>query len=277
MSLQEERAIAQKYIGGFPWFMVIWGLGGFLGWIALFPLVHSGTIPMWLGCLLATVNLCYCYLPTHEAQHGNIGRPNTRWRWLNELIGHVSAFPMVLPYRLHRAIHLKHHANTNHDTRDPDIYMRADTIWGALKNAYLSKQPGHAGAVADAVLEDSEEKNKLILEALISTRLAWLIMVVLAWNGFAMELLMLWWIPRWVGNLYTPVTLSWAPHHPMRETGRYRDTRGWRSPVGTLLSAGMEYHLVHHLFPAIPLNRTPAAYRELKPLLEAEGVSLNGL
>jgi beta-carotene hydroxylase len=39
----------------------------------------------------------------------------------------------------------------------------------------------------------------------------------------------------------------------------------------------MEYHLVHHLFPAIPLNKTPAAYRKLKPLLEAEGVSLNGL
>ena len=31
------------------------------------------------------------------------------------------------------------------------------------------------------------------------------------------------------------------------------------------------------LYLAIPLNKTPAAYRELKPLLEAEGASLNGL
>ncbi len=277
MSMKEERLIAQKYIGPFPWFMVIWGLGGFLGWVALFPLVHLGFIPMWLGCLLATVILCYSYLPSHEAQHGNIGRPNTRWRWLNETIGHLSIFPILLPYRLHRAIHLKHHANTNHDERDPDIYMRADTIWGAMYNAYLSKQPGRVGGLADGVLPDSAEKTRLVTEALIVTRIGWLVMAVMAWNGMAMEVLLLWWVPRQIAGIYIPVTLSWAPHHPMRDQGRYKDTRGWKSPVGTVLSAGMEYHLVHHLFPAIPLNRTPAAYRELKPLLEQQGTPLDGL
>ncbi|WP_229802553.1 fatty acid desaturase [Halioglobus pacificus] len=275
--MKEERAIAQKYIGPFPWFMVIWGLGGFLGWVALFPLVHLGFIPMWLGCLLATVILCYSYLPSHEAQHGNIGRPNTRWRWLNETIGHLSIFPILLPYRLHRAIHLKHHANTNHDERDPDIYMRADTIWGAMYNAYLSKQPGRVGGLADGVLPDSAEKTRLVTEALIVTRIGWLVMAVMAWNGMAMEVLLLWWVPRQIAGIYIPVTLSWAPHHPMRDQGRYKDTRGWKSPVGTVLSAGMEYHLVHHLFPAIPLNRTPAAYRELRPLLEQQGTPLDGL
>ena len=277
MSMKEERAIAQKYIGPFPWFMVIWGLGGFLGWVALFPLVHLGLIPMWLGCLLATVILCYSYLPRHEAQHGNIGRTNTRWSWLNETIGHLSIFPILLPYRLHRAIHLKHHANTNHDERDPDIYMRADTIWGAMYNAYLSKQPGRVGGLADGVLPDSAEKTRLVTEALIVTRIGWLVMAVMAWNGMAMEVLLLWWVPRQIAGIYIPVTLSWAPHHPMRDQGRYKDTRGWKSPVGTVLSAGMEYHLVHHLFPAIPLNRTPAAYRELKPLLEQQGTPLDGL
>jgi len=116
-----------------------------------------------------------------------------------------------------------------------------------------------------------------MIEAILVTRLVLLLAAVLAWSGFALEVLMLWWIPRQIAGIYTPVTLSWAPPHPMNETGRYRDTRGWKSPVGTILTLGMEYHLVHHLFPAIPLNKTPAAYRKLKPLLEAEGVSLNGL
>lgn len=277
MSLKAEREIAQQYIQGFPWFMVIWGVGGFVGWIALFPLVHYGVIPMWLGFILATANLCYCYLPTHEAQHGNIGRPGTRWRWLNELVGHTSVFPLLVPYRLHRAIHLKHHAHANDDAKDPDIYIRADTVWGAAFNAYLSKQPGHSGGMTDEVLEDSEQKEKLVLEALLATRLAWLAMFILAWSGFALELLFLWWLPYWIASIYTPVTLSWAPHHPQRETGRYRDTRAWKSPVGTILSAGMEYHVVHHLFPSIPLNRTPAAYRALKPLMQGEGMRLEGL
>ena len=50
-------------------------------------------IPLWLGSIVATVILSACYLPTHEAQHGNISRPNTPLRWFNELVGHVSVFP----------------------------------------------------------------------------------------------------------------------------------------------------------------------------------------
>jgi beta-carotene hydroxylase len=63
----------------------------------------------------------------------------------------------------------------------------------------------------------------------------------------------------------------------MEKTGRYGETRAWKSPVGTLLTAGMEYHLVHHLFPAIPLNKTPAAYRELRPLLAEQGIDVDSL
>ncbi len=277
MSIREERAIAQKYIGGFPWVIVVWGPGGFLLWLSLWPLTHTGQLPLWLGCIVASIILSACYLPTHEAQHGNIGRPNTSLRWFNELIGHVSVFPLIFPYHLHRAIHLEHHAHANNPDRDPDIYMKADSIWGAAKNAWLSKQPGHTGSLADDVPEDNPQKERLIVEAILVTRLAWILMALLAWSGFALEVLTLWWIPRQIAGIYTPVTLSWAPHYPMQETGGYRDTRGWKSPVGTIPSSGMEYHLVHHLFPSIPLNRTPAAYLELKPLLEAERVIMNGL
>lgn len=277
MSLPEEREIAKKYIGGFPWFMVIWGLGGFLLWLSLFPLVHLQIMPLWLGFLLASVVISYCYLPTHEAQHGNIGRPNKPWRWLNELIGHTSAFPMMLPYRVHRAIHLKHHAYANTPDKDPDLYMQADTIWEAIRAAWWSHQPGKVGATATGVLDDSPQSDKLKMEAFLVQRFAWIAMAALCWSGFALEALMLWWLPMWVAFIYTPVTLSWAPHHPMDETGRYRDTRAWKSPVGTILSSGMEYHVVHHLFPSIPLNKTPAAYRELKPLMQQEGMRMEGL
>ena len=55
------------------------------------------------------------------------------------------------------------------------------------------------------------------------------------------------------------------------------DTRGFRSTVGTIGSMGMEYHIIHHLHPRIPLMRTPAAYRDLRPILEARGCTLDGL
>jgi len=37
---------------------------------------------------------------------------------------------------------------------------------------------------------------------------------------------------------------------------------------------GMQYHIVHHLHPYIPLSQTPAAYREMKPILRARGCDL---
>ena len=276
MSMDDERAIAQKYIGGFPWFMVAWGLGGFLLWLALFPLVHSGVVPLWLGFILSLLVMSYCYLPTHEAQHGNIGRPGSRLRWLNELVGHLSVFPLIFPYRLHRAIHLKHHAHTNNEEKDPDIHMRADTLWGAIYNAWYNGQPGKTGGLQPSVLEDNPQKEKLQLEGFLVTRFSWFLMAALCWTGFALEALLLWWLPKVIAMIYTQITLSWAPHHPMREQGRYRDTRAWKSPVGTILSSGMEYHLVHHLFPSIPLNKTGAAWRELKPVLEARGIRNEG-
>ncbi|MBT4521405.1 MAG: beta-carotene hydroxylase [Halieaceae bacterium] len=277
MSLAEERQIAQRYIGGFPLLMVVWGLGGFILWLVLWPLAILGVIPLWLGGVVATIILSACYLPSHEAEHGNIGRPKKPFRWLNELTGHLSMFPLLIPYRLHRAIHLKHHAHANDPIKDPDYHNMAENILGAIRQAWLGSQPGFTGALKDQVLEDSVAKDKLVLEALVVTRIAWFAMAVLAVSGFALQLFALWWLPRQIAMIYTVITLSWAPHHPGQETGRYRDTRGWVSPVGTILSSGMEYHLVHHLFPSIPLNKTPAAYRELKPLLEKEGMALNGL
>jgi beta-carotene hydroxylase len=39
----------------------------------------------------------------------------------------------------------------------------------------------------------------------------------------------------------------------------------------------MQYHIIHHLYPTIPLNRHPAVYRALRPILEERGCELGGL
>ena len=64
---------------------------------------------------------------------------------------------------------------------------------------------------------------------------------------------------------------------PGVETGRYRDTRGFRSKLGNLGSLGMQFHIIHHLYPTIPLMQTPAAYWALKPILQRKGCDLGQL
>ena len=98
--LREEQAIARQFMGRVPWEMVAWGIANFLVWLSLWPLVFSGVLPLWAGFILSTICCALAYLPSHEAQHSIIAAEGEKLRWLNELVGHVSTFPLVIPGRL---------------------------------------------------------------------------------------------------------------------------------------------------------------------------------
>ena len=103
------------------------------------------------------------------------------------------------------------------------------------------------------------------------------IMFSMAWTGHAIEVFFLWWLPIFLAEFHLIYYLAWKPHHPGVEQGRYRDTRAFKSRFGNIISTGMQYHIIHHLYPRIPLSLTPAAYRELKPILEQRGCELGAL
>jgi beta-carotene hydroxylase len=277
--LREEAAIARKYTGKLPWEMVAWGLGNFVVWLSLWPLVFSGVLPLWAGFVLSTICVTLTYLPSHEAQHSIIAPEGSKLRWLNELVGHVSILPLVLPYRIAWITHRAHHAHANDPSLDPDHYNRAPTWWQAVWAGIQGRQPGAQSAYKTLGQNGNEdpEIRRAVLEAVALQTSHYAILTALAWSGFALEALLLWWLPRHIGISYISLFLSWAPHHPMIEQGRYRDTRAWRSPVGTVLSLWMEFHVIHHLFPTIPLFKTKTAFYEMRELLESRGVRNDGL
>lgn len=266
-----ELKIARKYSGKVPWIAVFWAFGNLAVWLSLWPLVFSDILPLWAAFPIATVNMALVYLPTHEAQHDIIARPGTKLRWLNELVGHATSWMLIYPFQVLRITHLDHHRHTNDPELDVDIGTKAPGPWHAIWNAIQGRQPGnrrnhdYAGALIRA------DRPGLLLLAL-AYRIGFIaILGALAWNGYALEALFLWWLPYHLAITYIVFFLSWAPHHPGGETGRYRNTRSWKSKVGNLGSMGMQFHIVHHLHPYIPLHLTPAAYWEMKPILEARG------
>lgn len=276
--LKQEREIARGYLGRFPWEMVVWGLGNFCFWLALWPLTLTGLLPLWAAFLLSTISIALSYLPSHEAQHSIIAAQGTRLRWLNELVGHVSTIPLVFPYRVAWITHRQHHAHANDPLRDPDHANQGDTWLHSIWNGLLARQPGMNEGYA-RVMRETEDPNRdrAMLEAFALRTTHYLLLAIAAWSGYAIEAALLWWLPRHIAQSYIQLFLSWAPHHPMRETGRYRDTRAWRSPVGTILSMGMEFHIIHHLYPKIPLFETGPAFYALRPILEQRGYRNDGL
>jgi beta-carotene hydroxylase len=116
-----------------------------------------------------------------------------------------------------------------------------------------------------------------MLDAVLMQSAYLMILFVMAWTGHAIEAALLWWIPKMIAETYLVYFLAWAPHYPGTEQGRYRDTRAFKSWLGNVLSMGMQFHIIHHLYPRIPLMKTPAAYRELRPILQKRGCELGGL
>lgn len=282
-----ERNIARKFHGeeggGIPWTPVIWGIGNSIAFLMMFPLVLAGLIPLWLGFIVNTLCASIALLPSHEAQHDNIARPGTKWRWLNELVGRVSLIPLAGPYRMFKITHLGHHRFVNDPDKDPDYSTSAKSAWHFLWKSVANRQPRGPGGVARYVeiLEDinTSDARRALREAAITQMLFLGVMIAMAWNGYAIEAALLWWMPRHLGFTYIRMVLSWMPHHPVKVRGssRYGNTRAFKSWAGNLLTSGMEYHIVHHLYPNIPIHRTPSAYWALRPILVARKCELGAL
>ncbi|MEO1407182.1 MAG: fatty acid desaturase [Pseudomonadota bacterium] len=279
--VKREKAIAQRHMGHFPWFSVVWCFANLAVWLSLWPLVFLGVLPLWAAFPIATLNVMLSYLPSHEAQHDIIARPGQKLRWLNELVGHVSIIPLWLPFGVARLTHLEHHKHTNHPEKDPDHSTHADgplhAIWRSLQNRQPRAEGGFNSYGETLMRLGTPQANRALLVAVLYQLFFFGLMFTLAWSGYAFEAVFLWWLPRHIGLTYIQFYLSWAPHHPAMNRGRYRDTRAWRSRFGNVLTMGMQYHVVHHLYPRIPLIRTPAAYWELRPILEARGVRIDDL
>ena len=272
-----ELKIARQHSGMVPWEAVIWAFGNLAVWLSLWPLVLTGWLPLWAAFPIATINMALVYLPTHEAQHDIIARPGQRLRWLNELVGHATSWMLVFPFEVLRITHLDHHRHTNDPEKDVDITTKAPGPWSAIWAAIRNRQPNAKRNHDYAAALIRANRPGLIVLSLVYKLGFIAILGALAWNGYALEALLLWWLPYQIAITYIIFFLSWAPHHPGDEQGRYRNTRSWRSKLGNIGSMGMQFHIVHHLHPYIPLTRTPAAYRNMRPILEARGCELGGL
>lgn len=274
---KQERMIASRYTGGFSWFMLLWPLLNTSLWLLLWPLVLLGIMPLWLGFLVACVNMTLSYLPSHEAQHDIYFARSSRWHWVNELIGYFSLIPLALPLSVLRITHLEHHRHANDPDLDPDFHMNASGVGEAIVRSITKFQASNDRYGPALVRLGTPEAQQALLLALVFKVLFFSILAVIAWTGWPLEAALLWWLPRHFGMAYLSFFLSWAPHYPNPQLGRYRDTRAFKSKLGNIASLGMQYHLIHHLYPTIPLNRHPAVFREMRENLLAQGCELGGL
>ena len=270
-----EAEVARKHSPSFAWPTLALAIGLLAGLVASTWAGFAGALPLWLAAIVNTIALYAIYTPLHDAIHSAIVPRAKGWRWVNVAVGMASAAPIWMFFHHHRKSHFVHHAKAN--TRDdPDLYAE-----GSFARVFFVKVPWALLHYFNPIQLWREcERFK------VPTAERWLSLGLFALNtgiaaaailtGHALEFVVLWLVPWFVGNLVMLTMFGWAPHHDHSETGRYRDTRIALFPGGDLLTLQQNLHLIHHMLPSVPFYRYRAVFDDLRPTLERHGARIEG-
>ena len=274
-TIKQEIAIGRRYRPTVAWPTLILLAAVYAGFIVATALVLNGQIATWLGAIINAIILYGTYTVVHEGVHDNIVSKRSAFRWVNMTAAFLAAMPLWILIYPHRSSHVLHHNRCNTDD-DPDIYARGSfgvvTFWRIPL------------AILDQFNPLSQYRQCLEYRlprgqrywSMIHYLIYLSVVAVIVGAGYGFELLLLWFIPFFVGYAVMLVFFTWVPHHPHTITGRYHDTRCslWRG--GNLLTQGQNYHLIHHMMPWVPWYRYKAVFTEIRPILEQNHAIIDG-
>ena len=272
LSIEAERKVAITFMGRIEWEMIVIGLGQFTLWIATWVLVIVGTIPLYVGFLLALFTACNAYLPSHAGQHSHLSGGKKNLQWLDYWIGQISLIQHTQPHEILKATHLKHHAHTNDPDNDPDFFHgNAKNWWEAAVSANVAyNNDGPAMKVISKHIEDDPKFKKALEKGGSWVFLFFFAQIILA-ILYPIETFLLWWVPKRFATSYLGIVFSYFPHSGL-DKGRYKDTRFWTNKMPRFLNHSMQIHTMHHMYPRICHYDEAKAIEALKPFMIERGM-----
>ena len=274
----EKRAAIRQLHRIKPIYNVI-ALGHILLWGGACLIMHH--LPVWpirvAGYILIGFILHGLANLMHEGIHGNLFRKPKLDRWLSFLL----AAPILVSASAYRVIHVLHH-RYNRAERDPDEITNVTHRQGVLQAIFyvwlfigmfiyvLARLPWKA-----TYLASSEERKKVLGEYIVLfMACATLILCALRY-GFIEEVLHYWIFPGIFTALFANLR-GWAEHmltkpgHPLTQTRTVTSNK-----LLSFLNVNLNYHLEHHLFPAIPWYNLPHVHRLLQEEYQQAGAFIH--
>jgi beta-carotene hydroxylase len=211
----------------------------------------------------------------HDAVHGSISGSHPSLRWVNESLGYLAAWILMIPLTAHRHEHLAHHRNTNQPQADPD-YVVADMArspWHALRAAMRVVAGQYSYYIRQRWSVAPRAQNvRFCLEIAfaVGLRLAFLA------QGFWAEGALLFISAGLGGVMVLMFLFAYIVHCPHEAVGRYVDTStiiipGVLSRPLTWLWGFQNYHAIHHLFPRVPFYHYRRVFDQIGAIMVARG------
>lgn len=274
---RQALGLIRPYQGMVAWHTVFVAIAIVGAFALVTTLATMRIIPLWLGLILNSWILYMDQTPLHEACHGNIAGRDSRYLWLNHLVGFVCGALLLHEYKAFRHMHLAHHRDTNNPDIDPDHWVSVQGPFNVLFRCltivfwyhhyfwkYIFFRPDVPGNRALAI-------HIIAVYTVLYSIAFWLSVF-----GWWREVFMLWIIPHFIASAMIIYFFAYLTHKPHEAKERYRDTNVFwfkgkvTEPIVNWLYMFQNFHLIHHLFPRIPFYLYPKAFRDLKPVLEQE-------
>lgn len=197
----------------------------------------------------------------HEAAH----RKLFRRRVLNDVVGTVCAWLVLIDFRAYRRAHRRHHQRLwSADDPDLALYRSTGTEYGSAPRSPTAFVVRHVVLAVVPVqpwvrLARETRAAPLRLAALAGVAGAAVALVAAGAPGPGSGVLLYWVVP-WLTSYQT--IAYWAElgeHGGLRGLGRAWGTRNWQGgPVSRWLVGSHSddpFHLLHHCFPSVPHYR----------------------
>jgi fatty acid desaturase len=226
----------------------------------------------YLACLplyvLAGAALHGISLFTHEGVHGVLNRH----AGLNHAISLACALPVLQTHTAYRVLHLRHHKYLGADG-DPDHYPNytewTPMIWAMHWGRLVIGYPAYLVAIPVLGFRQGNARDRLWIAAEVLLLAGWL---ALLWRAPWPLLLQAWLLPMVAIN--TMVNIRGMSQHTLLEHAT-DVVHGSRTLLTSRLVAffmcNENYHLEHHLYPAVPWHQLPRLHAALREQLIARG------
>eukprot|EP00928_Gymnodinium_smaydae_P061736 TRINITY_DN45758_c0_g1_i1.p1 TRINITY_DN45758_c0_g1~~TRINITY_DN45758_c0_g1_i1.p1 ORF type:complete len:414 (-),score=43.16 TRINITY_DN45758_c0_g1_i1:230-1471(-) len=265
-----------------------------VGWGASMHLYCARILDARTAFGISTVCAFISFTPMHDASHHSV---SSRYRWLNELIGHLSGIPLLFPFVLFRHMHMLHHKHANDRgdgpagiSKDPDRFAGEGPLallpfrWAAvlLWYTYWGKKD-YKYRMNEAVQKNDTAEIGRLLEMRNSSFAFWVVAVTaltaLWWHGRDLAPIVCWVAPGLTATSFLMYVFDYVPHRPHKvphTENPYMATSATRGIFGTVgeLDVPMlaqNLHNIHHLFPRVPFYRYRAVWNAHRSELITRG------
>jgi ring-1,2-phenylacetyl-CoA epoxidase subunit PaaE len=237
-----------------------------LGLIAAF-IWWSAASGFWTASLPVSTTIAACAIASflmftvlHEAAHGSV----SSIPWVNSLIGR---FAMLLvagygSFSMYRYAHESHHWHTNEsDGFDPDFWVLDGPSWQRpIRMATVD-----LGYLLFYIRNYAHRPRNEVGETFFILLTSVMLIIWLADAGHLWTLAVCYLIPQRIALLALAWWFDWLPHNGLTGTAKTDRFQATRNRIGmdwvfTPLMLGQNYHLAHHINPAVPFYRLSSVW-----------------